>query len=174
MRFLGIVFILLVLSGCYNVKSENSNTELMKLYNSFINQLDNYKLIKYITQDGVTDTIYIDSINWTQELKLFTELNISKSYLSDYDIKTSKNGCSKHFQTTSNKYPIKRYKYLHCDNNLIVFIDYIKSSPLYRFSYHLELNNKGYLVEIISDVIMAYESNYRIEGKFITNQVKID
>jgi len=116
----------------------------------------------------------MDSVNWEQELKLFTELNISKSNLSNYNITVSKNGCEKIFQTNSEKCPIKRYKYLLCQNNLNVCIDFEKSSPLYLFSYHLELNNKGYLIKIISDVKMSYESKYRIEGKFLTKENKTD
>ena len=58
-------------------------------------------------------------------------------------------------------------------NNRLI-IDFAKSSPLYSFYSHLELNQNGYLIEIISDVKMAYESNYRIEGKFITNEDKTD
>ena len=174
MRFIGVFVILLAFSGCYHVEDKESNTKLKQSYTSFIQKLYNgeYKLTKYITRKGITDTLYIDSVNWPQELKLFTELNISKSYLSDYHCITSKNGCEKIFQTNSNKYPIKRYKYLHCNNNFIVLIDFVKSSPLYSFYYHLELNQNGYLIEIISDVKMAYESNYRIEGKFITNEDK--
>ena len=176
MRFIGIILILSVLSGCYDSKFEKSNPELAQLYNSFIDKLynDEYKLIKYITREGLTDTIQIDSINWNQELKLFTELTISRSHLTDYNVKTLKNGCEKQFITNSNKYPIKRYKYSHCENNLIVFIDFMKSSPLYSFYYHLELNHKGYLIEIVSDVKMAYESKYRIEGKFLINEDKTD
>ena len=174
MRFIRIVLVLSLLSGCSNVKSEKSNPELMQLYTSFIDNLYNsdYQLIKYITREGETDTIRMDSINWDQELKLFTELNISKSHLGNYNITVSKNGCEKIFQTNSKKCPIKRYKYLLCENNLNVCIDFEKSSPLYLFSYHLELNNKGYLIKIISDVKMSYASKYRIERKFFTNENK--
>tara|TARA_B100000963_G_C22544158_1_gene633631 strand:- start:482 stop:1012 length:531 start_codon:yes stop_codon:yes gene_type:complete len=174
MRFTGLFVILLMLSGCYDIERKESNTELNQLYTSFIQKLcdDRYKLIKYITRREITDTLYIDSVNWPQELQRFTELSISKSFLSDYNYKTAQNGCEKIFQTNFNKHPIKRYKYLHCDNNFNVLIDFSKSSPLHSFYYHLELNKYGYLIEIISDVKMAYRSNYRIEGKFITNEDK--
>ena len=172
MRFIGIVFIILFLSGCYEIKSEKSNLEIEHLYESFINKLNSgeYKLIKYTSSKCLDDTTYLDSIDWNQELKLFTELNISKSQIDDYDIIISKNGCEKKFQTNSKKHSIKKYKYSHCDGNLIVFIDITKSSPLYTFSYHLELNNKGYLIHIKSDVGMAYEADYKVEGKFILSK----
>ena len=46
-------------------------------------------------------------------------------------------------------------------------IDVVKSSPLYEFDYHLELNMNGYLIEAKSNVEFAYNSAFRVEGKFI-------
>tara|TARA_Y100000589_G_scaffold29168_1_gene24261 strand:+ start:30141 stop:30671 length:531 start_codon:yes stop_codon:yes gene_type:complete len=176
MRFLGIILILLLLSGCYKIENKESNTELKQLYNSLIDELNkgDYKLVKYFSREGIVDTMYFDSVNWPQELKLFSELNISKSRLSDYHILTSQNGCEKQFYSKSDKNTIKRYEYLDCNNKLSVAVNLSKSSQLYAFSYYLELNNKGYLIEITSDVKMAYESDYRVEGKFITSEDKIN
>ena len=174
MRFLCIILILLLLSGCYNTENKKSNTELKQLYDSLIDELNkgDYKLVKYLSREGIVDTMYFDSVNWPRELKLFTELNISKSRLNDYHVSTSQNGCEKQFYSKSDKNTVKRYEYLDCNNKLSVAINLSKSSQLYAFSYYLELNHKGYLIEIKSDVKMAYESNYRIEGKFITNEDK--
>lgn len=169
MRILGIVVGLVVmLIGCSNGDIKNKNSEFSSLYNTLIQDLkdSDVKLKKYIKKGDKSDTIVVDTVNWTNELKMFIDAEISRSVYNDYEINTSKDGCEKYFQTKMNKHVVKNYHYVNCENDLIVYIDVKKMSGLYEFNYHLELNKEGYLIQAYSNVEFAYESNYRIEGKF--------
>ena len=161
---------MVLLFSCTSSEKIKDNNEFSVLYQPFIQQLkqSNLKLIKYVKKGEVMDTIIIskDSVNWYQELKLFVETKIPKSAYSDYEIKSFENNCKKQFQTSSNKHSVKKYQIDSCNGGLIVNIDVVKSSPLYEFDYHLELNEEGYLIEATSDVEFAYNSAFRIEGKF--------
>lgn len=170
MRFLGfcIGFGLLFIR-CSNSELDNSNSEFGKIYESVIQQLNsgNVKLKKHITKDGKTDTVLINTVNWQNELKQFTDVEISKSVFDDYEIKSLNGGCEKHFQTLVNKHSVKNYHYSKCNEDLTVDILVKKSNPLYDFDYKLQLTPNGYLIEVVADVDLAYKSNVKIEGKFI-------
>ena len=169
MRFLvfGCVLSLLIL-GCSGSKIDTTNNEFSEVYDVLIQSFNNkdLKLKKYITKDGKSDTVYVDTVNWQKELKPFFDAEISKSTYDDYEIKSFEEGCKKEFHTKSNKHHVKMYKYNRCNGQLNVEILVEKSSPLYEFDYKLQLNSEGYIIETVSDVEMAYESKLKIEGKF--------
>lgn len=169
MRIFGILlFALFVIWGCSSKINTQNNNEFFNLYTTLIEDLksSDVKLIKYIKKGKESDTIAVDTVNWDEEFNLFTNLFISKSNYSDYKITSSEDGCEKSFQTKNNKHEVKNYDYSICNGELIVYIDVKKTSPLYVFDYHLELNKNGYLIEVKSNVDLAYTSDYRIEGKF--------
>lgn len=160
-----------MLLGCNSSDTEFKNEEFSKVYSSLFQELktSDVKLEKYIIFNNKVDTVLLnsDSINWNQELELFTKAEISKSAYSDYEIRTLNDGCEKYFQTRNDKHHVKKYHYSNCNGSLNVYIDVEKSSPLYKFNYHLELNKDGYLIETKTEIELAEQSNYRIEGKFI-------
>ena len=157
--------------GCTPSENKPNSDEFSEIYSSLIQQLklDELNLIKYIKKGGLTDTIQLhhDSIDWNEELKMFIAIKIPKSVYNDYEITNDERDCEKQFQTSNNKHSVKNYKYSNCNGQTIVNIDVTKNSPLYEFDYHLEINSKGYLIEVRSDVEFAYSSAFRVEGKFI-------
>jgi glucose-6-phosphate 1-dehydrogenase len=162
-----IVFVNIVV-GC-SITNESSNSKLLaKHYTALIQELNkgNLKLTKYIIKGEKRDTIYLDTVNWEQELSLFLESDISKNKINQYKITSFADSCKFLFQTTSNKQSVKKLNYAICNNDLIVNIDVEKRSELYDFVYYLELTPNGYLIEAKQKVSMTYESNYIIEGKF--------
>lgn len=170
MRLLAIALpFLLAISACKQNNEQQNAKVLSARYNTIIQQLDssNVKLIKYIQRDSVRDTLTVNNVNWEQELALFLKNDVNMSALADYDSIVDIHNCAKTYQTTSEKYNVKSIKYDFCANGYNVVINIVKNNALYNFSYHLELNKKGFLIEAFADVEMAYEHNYRIEGKFI-------
>lgn len=138
-------------------------------YNSLIQDFkyNDLKLIKYITKGEKRDTLYVDSVNWEKELKLFLESDISKNNSSLYKITTVNGGCEKTLQTTVFKQSVKKLQFDNCNGALSVNINVEKKNMFYEFKYHLELNENGFFIECNQNVEFAFESNYRIEGKFI-------
>lgn len=137
-------------------------------YNSLIQDFkyNDLKLIKYIIKGEKRDTLYVDSVNWEKELKLFLESDISKNNSSLYKITTVNGGCEKTLQTTVFKQSVKKLQFDNCNGALSVNINVEKKNMFYEFKYHLELNENGFLIECNQNVEFAFESNYRIEGKF--------
>lgn len=167
-KLLVFVFISSIFIGCSTADKTDNITVLSEQYNSLIQQLktDNVKLTKYIIKDEKRDTLYLDSVNWKQELNMFLESDISKKKLNQYKITVFEDSCKFLFQTTTDKQPVKKLKYSICNNDFIVNIDVEKRSKLYDYVYYLELTSNGYLIEVKQKVKMAYQSKYIIEGKF--------
>lgn len=160
---------LLAISACKHNNEQQNTKVLSPHYTAIIQELTsgNVKLIKYIQRDSVRDTLTVNNVNWEQELSLFLKNDINLSALGDYDSIVNGNNCAKTYQTTLEKYNVKSIKYDFCANGYNVVTNIVKNTALYNFNYHLELNTKGFLIEAFTDVKMAYEHNYRIEGKFI-------
>lgn len=172
LRFLKLfALFLILLSGCSNKKEKEINSNFKKLYSSLIQELtqSNIKLEKHFIHNGKYDKIIIheDSVDFSKELKVFTDLVILNKMYSEYEIRSLNGGCEKYFQTLNDKHTVKNMYYSTCKGYLVVYIDVNKSSPLFNFDYHLELNKNGYLIEIKSNVELTYRSIYRIEGRFI-------
>lgn len=167
-KLLIVVCIICVFISCSTSDNIDKRTVLKDEYNALIQKLkkDNVKLTKYIIKDEKKDTLYLDTVNWEQELSLFIESDISKKKTNGYKITSFQDSCKFLFQTTSDKQPVKKLKYSNCGSELIVNIDVEKVSKLYKYLYYLELTPTGYLIEIKQEVDMAYESQYVVEGKF--------
>tara|TARA_B110000211_G_C14075093_1_gene551671 strand:+ start:228 stop:743 length:516 start_codon:yes stop_codon:yes gene_type:complete len=157
-----------VLISCSRSTNFSNTTILESRYTALIQQLNtgNIKLTKYIINGDKRDTLYLDTVNWEQELSLFLESDISKKKINLYKTSAFEDSCKFFFQTTSNKQAVKKLNYSICNKDLIVNIDVEKRSDLYDFLYYLELTPNGYLIEAKQKVSMAYESEYIIEGKF--------
>jgi hypothetical protein len=162
-----IVFTSLAIS-CSRTSEPKNEKLLGDYYNTLIQELKdgNLKLTKYVIKGEKRDTLYLDTINWEQELSLFLESDISKKKINLYKITYFEDSCKFLFQTTSNKQAVKKLNYSICNKDFIVNIDVEKRSDLYDFFYYLELTPDGYLIEAKQKVSMAYESDYIIEGKF--------
>jgi len=167
-KLLVLLFISSIVIGCLTTDKIDDTTVLSGHYDSIIQQLtiDEIKLTKYIIKNEKRDTVYIDSVNWKQELSLFLESDISKKKINKYKITIFEDSCTFLFQTTTDKQPVKKLKYSICNNDLIVNIDVEKRSKIYDYIYYLELTSSGYLIEVKQKVKMAYQSKYIIEGKF--------
>jgi len=161
--------IILIFIGCNQPTSADKGYVLNRKYKSLIQDFksNDLKLIKYIIKEDKRDTLYVDSVNWEKELKLFLESDISKNNSSLYKITTVNDGCEKTLQTTDFKQSVKKLQFDSCNGGLHVNINVEKKNMFYEFKYHLELNENGFLIECNQSVKFAFESNYRIEGKFI-------
>jgi hypothetical protein len=162
------IIIIITFIGCNQPTSLDKEYVLSTKYTSLIQELNlnDFKLTKYIIKGEKTDTVFVDSVNWEKELKLFLESDISKSNSSLYKITTVNDGCEKTLQTTDFKQNVKKLQFDSCNGGLHVNINVEKKNMLYEFKYHLELNENGFLIECNQDVEFAFESSYRIEGKF--------
>ena len=166
-----LVILIVFISFIYSCSSSDKSSNVTVLKNHYITKIqrfktDNVKLTKYINKDEKRDTLYLDTVNWKQELSLFLESDISKNKIDFYKITSFADSSRFLFQTTSSKQAVKKLNYSLVNNDLNVNIDVHKRSGLYNFFYYLELTSKGYLIEVKQKVNMVYESKYIIEGKF--------
>ena len=161
--------IILIFIGCNQPTAADKGYVLNRKYKSLIQDFksNDLKLIKYIIKEDKRDTLYVDSVNWEKELKLFLESDISKNNSSLYKITTVNDGCEKTLQTTDFKQSVKKLQFDSCNGGLHVNINVEKKNMFYDFKYHLELNENGFLIECNQRVEFAFASNHRIEGKFI-------
>lgn len=153
---------------CSKPIKKKTNSLLFYQYSALIQRLrnDNVKLTKYISSSEKKDTIYIDTVDWNTELKIFLEADILKNKLVNYKTIESKSNCRFLLQTESSKEAVKKLEYSICNDSLYVNMFVNKVSKIYDFNYHLELSPNGYLIESDQEVSAGYKSIYRIEGKF--------
>ena len=104
-----ITTIILIIIGCNEPTAVDKGYILNGKYNSLIQDFksNDLKLIKYLIKEDKSYTLYVDSVNWEKELKLFLESDISKNNSSLYKITTVNGGCEKTLQTTDFKQSVK-------------------------------------------------------------------
>lgn len=159
-------FIITFFVACNTNKNDEKEILVCPELTEFINELNSnkVKLIKYISKDNKTDTLFIDSVKWKDELKMFTKYNLLKRKQSLYNI--SKNDCSFNYKSKEEKEELRNLKINKCDGQLFITYDIVKQSKIYEYLYHLEINKKGFLINAFQKVKFAFKSDFRIEGKF--------
>ena len=102
LRFLKLFSLnLILLYSCSRQQEKEINDDFKYLYSSLIQELTlrDIKLEKHIIHNGIYDkiTIHEDSVDFSKELKVFTDAVILKNDYLEYEIRSLKGGCEKYF-----------------------------------------------------------------------------
>ncbi|MCC5944777.1 MAG: hypothetical protein JJT94_07555 [Bernardetiaceae bacterium] len=127
-----------------------------------------------LNQDGKTETqtILVDSLRWSQELKLFRQIDLNRpEWIAEYDIEQKENVIVA--TTNLEKLPIKRFEMVGTtDIPVYLKIESHAESLLYESRQTLELYfDKGllkrYEIKGSQKIITGSAMPYRIKGKVI-------
>jgi hypothetical protein len=145
----------------------------LSLYvNSLATKLSNEHslLQKIILNNGDTETIVLDSVNWAEELKPFADAGINKpAWINAYDADTTIGDSTIiEYRATEEDPPVRKLTVCYRQGKPVRVSLYRKKSNIYyQTRGWYEINDNGYSIKASQKVRFMDEVYYNVRGIFL-------